>query len=354
MNPNEQKLQYPWGDTLPDPGQALDVADGVKWVRLPLPFALDHVNVWLLRDTFNGRDGWTVVDCGVTRDNLKAQWEQVFERALEGLPVVRVLVTHMHPDHIGLAHWICDRWQAPLWMTMTDYFVARYFSQPTNEGGGPAGEAAVQHFMRHGLTDPESQAFLRERAKYYPDLVPAVPSTYHRIVDGDRVRIGGRDWRAIVGYGHAPEHISLQCDDLGVLISGDMVLPRISTNISVFDYEPDANSLQLYLDSLDRYEGIPETTLVLPSHGRPFKGLHERIRQQHEHHAARLEEVMVACREAPRATSDIVPIMFLRKLDMHQMTFAMGEALAHLNMLMHQGKLTRAMGDDGVLRFSAA
>ncbi|ALM85516.1 MBL fold metallo-hydrolase [Bordetella sp. N] len=351
MNPDEHKLTYPWGDTLPEPGKAIDVADGVRWVRLPLPFALDHINVWLLRDEIDGRAGWTVVDCGVSRDNVKALWEAVFENALDGLPVLRVLVTHMHPDHIGLADWLCQRWNAPLWMTMTDYALACLWSR--SHGSGAGGEAAAKHFSRHGLTDPAALEKLRERVGYYPNLVPSVPESFVRIMHGDQVRIGGRDWRVIVGHGHAPEHASFYSEQAGVVISGDMVLPRISTNVSVFDHEPQADPLKRYLDSLGGYEGIPEETLVLPSHGRPFKGLHERIGQQRRHHADRLAEVLQACAE-PRSTADIVPIMFKRPLDLHQMTFAMGEALAHLHTLYYQGKLTRRVDADGIVRFQAA
>lgn len=350
MNANEQQLQYPWADTLPEPGVAQEVAPGVKWVRMPLPFALDHINLWLLRDEIDGRQGWTVVDCGVSRDEVRVLWEQVFINALEGLPVLRVLVTHMHPDHVGLANWLCERWHAPLWMSMTDYMMAVLWSSRAN-GSGPNGQAAVEHFARHGLSDPEAQEKIRGRAGYYPDLVPAVPTRYTRLMHGDQVAIGSHDWRVIVGYGHAPEHVSLYSPDLNVLISGDMVLPRISTNVSVFDYEPDSNPLHLYLRSLDGYADLPEGTLVLPSHGRPFIGLHERIRQQHQHHADRLAEVLEACVQ-PQSTADIVPVLFKRKLDLHQLTFAMGEALAHLHALYFEGKLTRSTGEDGVVRFT--
>ncbi|HEY9573219.1 MAG TPA: MBL fold metallo-hydrolase, partial [Pusillimonas sp.] len=288
MNENEKKLDYPWGDELPAFGQARVVADGLRWIRMPLPFALDHINLWLLRDEIDGRQGWTIVDCGVARDDVKALWEQVFDNALEGLPVLRVIVTHMHPDHVGLAHWLCERWNAPLWMTATDYMTARLWSRPAVNGtspGGPNGQSAVEHFTRHGLADPEAQEKIRQRSNYYPGLVPDVPARFHRIMHGDSIVIGGREWRVIVGYGHAPEHASLYCDTLQVLISGDMLLPRISTNISVFDFEPDANPLPLYLNSLRAYDGLAEGTLVLPSHGRPFRGMHERIGQQHAHHA---------------------------------------------------------------------
>lgn len=169
MNPNEHQLQYPWGDVQPEPGKAQAVADGVKWIRMPLPFALDHINLWLLRDELNGRQGWTIVDCGIARDEVKALWERVFEQELDGLPVLRVLVTHMHPDHVGLAHWLCERWNAELWMTMTDFMVASLWSSRRGgDGVGPGGQSAVDHFARHGLVDPASQEQIRQRANYYP------------------------------------------------------------------------------------------------------------------------------------------------------------------------------------------
>ncbi|MFT0532172.1 MBL fold metallo-hydrolase [Castellaniella hirudinis] len=358
MNPQEQVLEYPWGDTQPEAGQAMTLADGVRWVRMPLPFALDHINLWLLRDRIGGRDGWTVVDCGIDRPEVRACWETAFDQALDGLPVLRVVVTHMHPDHVGLAHWLCQRWQAPLWMSMSDYALARLWTGSTAtdtaiEGSGPAGESAARHFALHGLIDPEAQALIRKRHDYYARLVPDVPRQYHRLLHGQSLEIGGRDWRLIAGYGHAPEHISLWCPTLDVLISGDMVLPRISTNISVFDLEPEANPLPLYLESLKAYDDLAAQTLVLPSHGRPFRGLHARIAQQQTHHAERLAEVLAAC-DRPQSAHDLLPVLFHRKLDMHQLGFAMGEAIAHLHALYFQGDLTRRLDDDGIIRFCRA
>jgi len=352
----EARLDYPLQSALPDQGRCLAVAPGVKWIRMSLPFALDHINLWLLRDDIDGRAGWTVVDCCIARDEAKAQWESVFAHELDGLPILRVIVTHMHPDHIGLAHWLCERWSTPehecrLWISATDHATARIASQSTTGFGG---DAAADHFASHGLTDPDAQAKVRARASYYPDLVPEVPRRYRRLIDGLRVRIGGHDWRCISGYGHAPEHMALHCETLSVLISGDMVLPRISTNVSVYEQEPEADSLTLFLDSLDKFRPLPADTLVLPSHGRPFRGLHERLDQLHQHHAERLAEVMEACAEKPCSATDIVPVMFRRPLDLHQMTFAMGEAVAHLNRLWHQGALRRERDQQGVWRFSSA
>jgi glyoxylase-like metal-dependent hydrolase (beta-lactamase superfamily II) len=325
----------------------IDVAPGVKWLRMALPFALDHINLWLLEDG----PGWTIVDCGVTNDATKAAWEQVFAGALEGRPVTRVIATHMHPDHIGLAHWLTERWQCLLWVSATDYNGARVASHSTTGFGG---ERAAAFFASHGLTDPDAVAKVRGRASYYAGMVPAVPAAFRRLMDGMTLSIGGRAWRCIVGYGHAPEHIALYCEQLGLLISGDMVLPRISTNVSVHDLEPESNPLALYLDSLRAYEALPERTLVLPSHGKPFTGLHARIRQLREHHDERLADVIVACRDAPCHAARLLPVLFKRPLDLHQTTFAMGESVAHLHALWHGGQLTRERSDDGVHWFRAA
>jgi glyoxylase-like metal-dependent hydrolase (beta-lactamase superfamily II) len=348
MNLLEQQLHYPLGETLAPPGGAMEVAPGVKWLRMSLPFALDHINLWLLRDQIDGVEGWTIVDCCIARDESKAQWETIFANELEGLPVLRVIVTHMHPDHIGLAHWLCERWQVRLWISATDFNAARVASQSTTGFGG---EAAAQFFASHGLADPDSLAKIRARSQYYPSMVPDVPRSYHRLMDGMNVAIGGRSWRCISGYGHAPEHIALYCDDATLpaplLISGDMVLPRISTNVSVYDLEPESNALALFLASIDKFLPLSPDTLTLPSHGKPFIGLHTRIAQLHDHHRDRLAEVMQACTPRACSAADILPVMFRRKLDLHQTTFAMGEAIAHLHLLWFEDKLKRTVESEG-------
>ena len=351
MNALEQELNYPFGDTLPEQGGTIEVAPDIRWVRMALPFALDHINLWLLRDRIDGRDGWTAVDCCITRDESKAQWESIFATQLDGLPILRVIVTHMHPDHMGLAWWLCERWDAPMWISATDYNAARVASQSTTGFGG---EAAAAFFASHGLTDPEALDKVRARTGYYSGMVPSIPPRFRRMMDGDVIAIGGREWNCIAGYGHAPEHISLNCAELRVVISGDMLLPRISTNVSVYDIEPESNPLRLFLDSIDRFLALPADTLVLPSHGKPFRGAHERVRQLHDHHRDRLAEVIDACAAGPKSAADMLPVLFKRKLDLHQTTFAMGESVAHLHALWHQGKLARLRGDDGVWRFQLA
>ena len=345
----EGRLHYPLANALPEPGRALEVATGVKWIRMSLPFALDHINLWLLRDTIDGIEGWTIVDCCIDRPESRAQWEQIFESELQGLPVLRMIVTHMHPDHIGLAHWLCERWNVTMWISATDFGVARLASQSTTGFGG---DSAAAFFRLHGMVDEDSLSQIRARSGYYPKLVPQVPGHFRRLMDGQSITIGGSDWRCISGFGHAPEHIALYNETLGVLISGDMVLPRISTNVSVYDNEPESDALTLFLDSLQKFTPLPENTLVLPSHGKPFVGLHERIQQLNDHHTDRLAEVIEACSARACNAMDMIPVLFTRALDLHQTTFAMGESVAHLHRLWFAGQLTRQLASDDTYRFS--
>jgi glyoxylase-like metal-dependent hydrolase (beta-lactamase superfamily II) len=359
LNPLEHELHYPWPD-VPALGTWTTLRPGVHWVRMPLPFALDHINLWVLNDEVDGRAGYTVIDCGISSDVTKQAWEQLFDGVFGGLPMVRLLCTHFHPDHFGLAYWLVAggdkaRWSAPLWMSATEYAFGRFLSLGADQ---TTGDSAAKHFARNGLDDPDALAKVRARGSgHYPKLVPSYPSSFRRVQDGDEVAVGPahakRVFRAIVGFGHAPEHVSLFCEDDRLLISGDMVLPRISTNVSVFDLEPDGNPLPRYLHSLDRLLLLPADTLVLPSHGKPFTGLHARISQQHAHHADRLAEVLAAC-ATPQTAASIVPLLFKRALDLHQTTFALGEALAHLHALWYEGSITRRLDHDDVYRFTAA
>lgn len=351
MNDLEHELTYPFADTLPEVGRTLEVAPGVRWLRMALPFALDHINLWLLRDRDDdGREGWAIVDCGITNDATRAAWEQIFASELQGLPVLRVIVTHMHPDHIGLAHWLTERWQCRLWISATDWNAARMASQSTTGFGGAS---AAAFMASQGLTDPAAIEKIKARSNYYASMVPQVPARFRRLMDGDVLRIGAHDWRCIAGHGHAPEHISLHSASLGVLISGDMVLPRISTNVSVIDIEPEANPLPLYLRSIAALRALPADTLVLPSHGKPFHGLHRRIAQLERHHDERFADVMAACAREPQTAASLLPVLFKRALDLHQTTFAMGESIAHLHALWLAGRLLRRRDADGVLRFTA-
>jgi glyoxylase-like metal-dependent hydrolase (beta-lactamase superfamily II) len=238
-------------------------------------------------------------------------------------------------------------------MTMTDYLLAKWLSSPEGAhiGSAAGGGGAADHFAKHGLIQEEDLVKIRARANYFSQMVPSVPPRFRRIIDHEEIVIGDGLWRVIAGYGHAPEHASLWNVRDNLLISGDMVLPRISTNVSVFDTEPDADPLGLYLKSLERFVDLPEDVLVLPSHGKPFIGLQLRVDQLKKHHEDRLAETMTACLQAPQTARDLIPVLFKRDLDLHQLTFAMGEAIAHLNYLWRVGCLSREASSDGVWRF---
>jgi glyoxylase-like metal-dependent hydrolase (beta-lactamase superfamily II) len=338
----EQVLDYPFPKT-PEGGSVLEVAPGVKWVRMPLPFALNHINLWLLDDG----DAAVIVDSGLGTIQTRELWEQVFADELKGRSVSRLIATHCHPDHAGLAGWLTRKFNAPLLMSQADYLTAHAWR---DEAAGYTNDNLIAFLRENGLDEPRLQGF-RERGNHYRRNVPDFPNRYHRLLDGDEVVIGPNRWRVIMGYGHAPEHAALHCAALGVLISGDMVLPKISTNVAVTSVDPDANPLGLFLDSIVNYAKLPADTLVLPSHGLPFRGLRERVDQLVEHHRLRLAELEEACAE-PQAAADVIGTLFRRELDTHQTFFAMGETLAHLNYLVRTGTLARSRGADGVVRYA--
>jgi glyoxylase-like metal-dependent hydrolase (beta-lactamase superfamily II) len=338
---DKHAVRYPFGDTLPEPGGTLEVSPGVWWIRMPLPFALDHINLWLLEDG----DGWTVVDTGIGMEATWALWERLLAGPMAGRPVRRIVVTHYHPDHVGCAAWLAERTGAPVWMTTAEFLSAHAARDDT--AGFDRG-TGIDFFGRNGL-DVSSIPEKARTGNRYRRGVPELPRTYRRLLHGDTLAIGGHDWRVICVYGHAPEHAALHCPSLGVLISGDQILPRITTNVGVWGNQPEANPLRLYLDSFARFADIPGSVRVLPSHDRVFEGLHGRIIQLGAHHAERLGKLLEAC-ERPVTAFDVLPVLFRRKLDEHQLGFAMGEAIAHLHYLHAEGRLRR-IEEGGVRRY---
>jgi glyoxylase-like metal-dependent hydrolase (beta-lactamase superfamily II) len=326
----------------PAAGETLQVVPGVQWLRMPLPFALDHINLWLLED---GR-GWTIIDTGYAMGDTTARWEQIFADRLGGSPVTRIIVTHHHPDHIGLAGWLAERWQAPLLISEKEWLFARLLTR-----SGDDSAALRRDFARRAGLEAAASELFAEHHMGYRRGAPSVPSSFQRLADGQVVEIGGREWRVIIGEGHSPELACLYSAEAGVLISGDQVLPKISPNVSVQAHEPDGDPLSRFLRSLDKLRvALPPETLVLPSHNLPFLGLHERIDDLADHHKARCEEVVAFC-ESPHSAVELLPVLFRRPLDRHQMAFALGEALAHLHYLTGRGALVRSLGADGVYRF---
>lgn len=329
---SDASLDYPHSEG-PTPGAALAVAPGVLWLRMPLPFALDHINLWAIEDG----TGWTLVDCGFANDATRMLWAGVLKEALGGRPPTRVIVTHCHPDHIGLAEWLCRQFDLIPWMTESEFLHAHAVFHRIAATSFPA---LLAWCRDNGLEDSRL-AFLGSGKDPYRSGVPELPHAFRRIQDGERLAIGGETWRVIVGHGHSPEHAALYCEKLGVLIAGDMLLPRISTNVSVWPAQPDGDPLGQFLCSLAAFAGLPDDTLVLPSHGLPFRGAAQRAAELRAHHGARLTKVAALC-GTPRTAADVLPELFTRRLDGHHMVFALGETIAHLNHLMHRGVLERS------------
>jgi len=346
---SQSSIDYPHAAP-PAPGMTLEVAPGVRWMRMPLPFALDHINLWLLEDLHEGKPALTQVDTGLGNDATRALHEQVFAAQSRGRPMWRQIVTHYHPDHAGNASWFRTRRGAELWMTRSEYLTVHAARARV---AGYSTESQIELFRGHGLGE-EAGKVLLGRGDLYRKLVPDFPLAHRRLMEGDRIGINGREWRVMVGHGHCPEHASLYCKDLNLLIAGDMLLPRISTNVAVRPVDPQSNPLRLFLDSIARYRELPADVLVLPSHGLPFLGAHARIASLQAHHAERLEELYAACAASPRAAYEILEVLFKRRLDTDSIFFAMGEAIAHLHCLYYDGRLARRIGADGVARFAPA
>ena len=335
-------LHYPYAHP-PADGELIEVAPGIFWLRMPLPFQLNHINLWLLRDG----DSWMIVDTGFPDDGVRAIWTQIIER-LDG-PVKRLIVTHFHPDHFGLAAWLMEKTGAPLAMTAGEFLTAHAV---WNEVGGHGARFMVEQFRQHGL-DAERLAKFEQRGSGYRKAVPALPELYQRLKASDVATVNGKKWQILIGHGHAPEHMSLYCAELGVLISGDMLLPKISTNISVFAATPNDDALSWFLHSLDVFaRDMPEQTLVLPSHGLPFVGVQSRVAALQVHHEERLQALEEACIIVPQSAAELLDVLFQRALDTHQTMFAMGEAIAHLNLLEHAGRLSRTTDAQGVIRYT--
>ena len=332
-------VRYEFKDS-PAAGETAAIAPGLYWLRMPLPFALTHINLWLIEDG----DQWTVVDTGVDMEECRETWDKTFGGCMQDRPAGRVIVTHLHPDHVGNAGWLCDRFGAPLWMTRDEYLLARVLVADTGRATPEEGD----RFYTAAGFEPEQLDFYHKMFGLFGKYVSELPEAFRRIQDGDRIDIGPRQWEIIVGKGHSPEHACLYCEADNILISGDQLLPTISSNVSVFPTEPDANPLADWLQSLAHMKiRIPSDVLVLPAHGRPFRGAHERLDgliSEHHDGLAKLENL---CKEPKRAV-DAFPALFKSKIGNNNLIMATGESIAHLNYLLGQDRVTVERDGDGV------
>lgn len=334
-------LEYPWGrQSVPARGTSAEVAPGVWWVRLPMPGALDHINVWLLEDG----DGWTVVDTGLALPDTKSCWDTVFAERLNDRPVRRVICTHLHPDHTGLAGWLCERFDCPLWMTREEYLLGRLMMGYTAEEVPAAGMA----FYRATGFDEQQLDQYRQRFGGFGKFTTPLPHHYRRMVDRETLTINGRYWQVIIGRGHSPEHACLYCPALKLVIGGDQILPRITPNVSVFPTEPEGNPLEEWIGSNSRLiDLLPPDLLVLPAHQSPYTGLHVRLNQIIDGHRLALARLYDAL-EVPHRVLDCFSYMFKRPIGDNEIQMATGETLAHLNYLLHRGNVYREADPDGV------
>lgn len=341
-----QTLRYPF-ETPPAPDAAVEVAPGVVWVRLKLPFRLNHVNVYLLRDG----DGWTLIDAGFGNEDTIAAWTALFEGALKGFRITRLIVTHSHPDHVGLAGWLVERFGCAFAMSQVEYLQSVYFQ---NRGTEDRKEASRRFFRRHGMDEAITEQLLG-RGQDYLKRVSSLPASFSRLTHGGELVIGTRRFKVITGGGHSLDQVMLYCAADKLFLSADQVLSKISPNVSVWAVEPDQNSLGEYLASLASLTTtLPYDVLVLPGHGIPFYGLKTRIKQLADHHEDRCELIAAACRQSPKTAADLVPVVFSKHvLDAHQTGFAAGELIAHVNYMLVEGRLRALEQPDGVVRFMA-
>ncbi len=329
---------YPFGDDKPDVGDLMEVARGIYWLRMPLPFSLAWINLWLIDEG----DGWTLVDTGMPTEEGKAAWRTILDEKMDGRPLKRIIVTHMHPDHVGNAGWLHRKTGAELWISRLEYVTCRMLCADT---GRDAPQAAIEFYTRAGWPDEALQAY-RDRFGRFGMGVSTMPDSFHRLSHGDRFQMGGEDWQVITGNGHSPEHSCLFCPSLNVLISGDQLLPRISSNVSVHPTEPEADPLTDWIDSCARLkQAVPADVLVLPAHNEPFTGAHDRLQGLIDGHEKALTRLKKRLGEEPRRVVDTFPAIFGRKIGDDLIGLATGEALAHLNCLMGRGEIVRERGE---------
>ncbi|MDR3453343.1 MAG: MBL fold metallo-hydrolase [Rhodoferax sp.] len=346
--PSKPKLEYPF-EAPPERGRTLEVAPGVHWIRMPLPYALDHINLWAIDEG----DGWALVDTGVRNEETVTVWRELFSNARDERPLSRVFVTHMHPDHVGMAGWLTRKFGLHLWMTRLEYLSCRVM---VSDSGREAPPEALDFYRRAGWPEAAVESY-RARFGNFGNQIHPLPDSYRRLVDGEELRIGPHLWRVVVGNGHSPEHACLYCPDLKVLISGDQVLPRISSNVSVHPIEPDANPMADWYASLDKLKReVPDDVLVLPSHNECFRGLHARLdylTAVQNHALTCLTEALIE----PQRAVDVFGALFGRTIgetDVPLLGMATGESLACLNYLRHQGAVEMNIGDDGVAWYKAS
>jgi glyoxylase-like metal-dependent hydrolase (beta-lactamase superfamily II) len=337
------KLTFPIA-TAPAFGSVTDIAPGIRWLRLPLPYRLDHVNIYLIENA----GGWTALDSGLGDDACKAAWDAALAGPLKGEGLKSLIVSHFHPDHVGLAGWLCERHGLELTMPRPEYLHSLVLQCAPADYGE---DVFRPFYQRHGLS-AEATEIVLSRGHEYLKRTSGVPASYHRIKHGDTLAVGDRAFKVLTGGGHSLEQAMLYQPEARLFLAADQVIAKISPNVSVHPMEPDLDALGIYLNSLRAVrDAVAPDVLVLPGHGLPFHGLHDRVEELITHHALRCGELTAACKDVPLSVAEIVPFLFSRPLDAHQTGFAFGEVLAHVNHMLARGELRLETDAGGVDRY---
>lgn len=329
-------IDYVLDKTVPEFGHTVQVADGVRWLRMPLPFLLGHINLWLLDDD----NDVVVVDSGLNTPDTHKHWQAL----LQNQSVSRVVITHMHPDHVGSAGWLTEQYKAPLLMSQGEYLMCRVLVADT---GRPAPQAGIDFYKGAGF-DADALSEYIEKFGGFGRVVSQLPDSYERLKDEQILKIGSNEWQIVTTSGHCPEHASLLCREKNLFIAGDQLLPTISSNVSVWPTEPEGDPLGFWLHACKHLqEVLPHDVTVLPSHGKPFTGAHERLQALIDEHHTGLDKLTALCK-TPQRVVDTFGALFKSRITGKNLIMATGEATAHLNYLMQRDVLHRQRDDDGI------
>lgn len=336
MHPSEAPpLRFPW-QSPPAQGEAIEVADGILWVRLPLPMRLDHVNVYVLDEG----DHWTIIDTGMDLASGREAWAALLEGPLAGKPVGRVVLTHHHPDHLGLLGWFAEK-GAEIWATRLGWTLGRMLQLDHNDTPPPE---QITFRRRAGMPEDMLAAFMQEKPFNFSQCTAPIPLGYRVIEDGATMRIGGRDWQVRFGHGHAPDHATFWRDD--IVLAGDQIIPGISSNIGVYPSEPEANPLDDWLKSCVLFRDLAGDQLILPGHKLPFRGAAFRLTQLIDNHLGALDRIEKALGEGPKTAAQLFTPIFKREIGGTQYGLALAESVAHMNYLHQAGRVTRRLENE--------
>jgi len=340
-----KKINYPF-EHIPKKHELVNIATNLFWLRMPMPFALNHINLWLIEDN----DGWTLIDTGLNFEKSKSYWQEIIKKHLKNKPIKQVICTHMHPDHMGLSGWLCEQFDAKLWMSQGEY---EGYQSISSEVANSSTNSTAYDFYLSGGASVEQAKLYDKYISIYSTFVYPFPRNYKRLINNEALTLGGHDWQVIIGSGHSPEHVCLWSKSLNIILSGDQILPTISSNVSVYPKEPQANPLNNWLVSCKNYMNLLDNqTLVLPAHGKPFTNVIYRLDELVTEIENNLKVLIEYC-ETPKRIIDSFEVLFHKKINQKTFMLAYGESNAHFNYLMHLGAISSSVDTNNVTWYSS-